>query len=293
MSCLRTPRALAMLAAVALLTLGAPASALAEQYEGRTDWSVTFTAGKEMVHAPEDMSFTDVVSDMQPGDVETINVAVRNDYAGATDWYLSNKVLKSLENSVTVAEGGAYAYELSYKGPSGEVKTLFSSDEVGGEAVGEAGEGLREATSSLESYLLLDRLGAGEQGAVTLRVALDGETNNNAYQDTLADIQMNFAVELADEDAPPAPGSSTPSRAGLPQTGDPLNMAWALALAGAAGLALLVLAICGLRMRRQQEAAGQAARGGHARACDRQARDQRACDQRRKPGRRKGGSHEA
>ena len=111
---------------------------------------------------------------------------------------MTNKVLYSLEdrskNSAT--GGGAYTYTLTYKGHDGETRTLFDSDTVGGENESAAGEGLHGATNALKDYLYLDTLAKGESGTITLEVALDGETQGNDYQDTLADLQMNFAVEL-------------------------------------------------------------------------------------------------
>ncbi|WP_165056580.1 MULTISPECIES: LPXTG cell wall anchor domain-containing protein [unclassified Adlercreutzia] len=268
--------ALALCAACVTAALPTGA-AFAVEYNGRTDWSVTFTPDEKMVHAPENMNFADAVSDMQPGDVNTVAVTIKNDHAATTDWYLANEVIRSLEASVSVAHGGGYGYVLTYKGPSGQEKALFGSDQVGGESVGSSGEGLHEATSSLEGFLMLDTLKSGEQGLVTLQVSLDGETNNNAYQDTLADIKMRFAVELAATPGQPgtsgtpgspsvSPGSSGsggPSGSMLPQTGDRTNTILLLTLAGASGVVLLVLALFGRRWRREQETAGK--EGEHAR----------------------------
>ena len=51
-----------------------------------------------------------------------------------------------------------------------------------------------------------------------LTIALDGETQGNAYQNRLADLKMNFAVQIADQ-----PGITT--RAGnAPKTGDENNL---------------------------------------------------------------------
>lgn len=259
----------------ACVTVARPSSvAYAVEYNGRTDWSVTFTPDEKMVHAPENMNFADTVSDMQPGDVNTVAVTIKNDHAASTDWYLTNEVIKSLEASVSVAHGGSYGYVLTYEGPSGQMKTLFSSDQVGGDLVGSSGEGLSEATSSLEGFLLLDTLKSGEQGVVTLQVSLDGETNNNAYQDTLADIKMKFAVEQTPKPGSPATfGSPTvspdPTGSGglltllLPQTGDYTNTILLLVLTGVSGVVLLALALVGRHWRREQEMAGE--EGEHAR----------------------------
>ena len=48
----------------------------------------------------------------------------------------------------------------------------------------------------------LDTLAKGDKGRITLEVELDGETQGNDYQNTLADLQMNFAVELSRQREP-------------------------------------------------------------------------------------------
>lgn len=266
----------ALVAALALcgacVLAGTPTgAAYADEYQGRTDWTVIFTSDEKMTHTPENMSLSDAVSDMQPGDTNTVAVTIKNEHAATTEWYMTNEVIRSLEESVSVAHGSGYSYMLTYKGPSGAEKVLFNSDEVGGETSteGDSGEGLNEATSSLKDWLFLDTLKSGEHGLVTLQVSLDGETNNNAYQDTLADIKMNFAVELANSAGTPGtpgtsetPGSSDTFESSLPKTGDSLNILPLMILTGVAGLALLLLAFAGRRLRREQETAEEG--GKHA-----------------------------
>ena len=55
------------------------------------------------------------VSDLQPGDSQTYTIKVQNDGDEETDWWLSNEVVQSLEDS-TEASGGAYTYILQYNG---------------------------------------------------------------------------------------------------------------------------------------------------------------------------------
>ncbi|GFI58845.1 hypothetical protein IMSAG025_02309 [Muribaculaceae bacterium] len=105
---------------------------------------------------------------------------------------------------------------------------------------------------------------------VTLKVVLDGETQGNTYQNTLASLQMNFAVEKTGtvpgpdgggpeggkpdgsggEDTPGAPGGNTPRTSGpgaytlhSVRTGDPSHMLLWSAIALASGAALFVLAV--------------------------------------------------
>ena len=132
-----------------------------------------------------------------------------------------------------------------------------------------AGEGLHEATDALEEWFYLDTLAKDQGGVLTLRVALDGETQGNDYQDTLAELQMQFAVELRKprkEEPPVEPdkpgtkkksGGKSSTRTKVVKTGDYTNYIPYLIAAGVSGLALLLLAFYGMRERRRQ-------RGGKA-----------------------------
>lgn len=198
------------------------------------------------------------IGSLQPGGSVTIQVKLENQRKQNTDWYMTSQVVKSLEDSNDIAKGGAYTYELSYTNDAtGDVKTLYSSQNVGG---GERRTGLHEADEALDEYVYLDRLGAGGTGRVTLTVGLDAETLGNAYQSTLADLQMAFAAEIVSRggggsssgggSAPGNPGSpqaSTVLALGGVQTGDASNlMLWSL-IALLSGLILLVWAAILLR----------------------------------------------
>jgi hypothetical protein len=106
-----------------------------------------------------------------------------------------------------------------------------------------AGEGLHEATDALTDYFYLDTLSSGQSGTVTLKIALDGETQGNDYQDTLADLQMNFAVELTT-----ASGTRQVVNTGDGRSFLPYILAMALS-----GLVLLALAIYSLKRAKRRE----------------------------------------
>ena len=161
-----------------------------------SEWNVFFTAEDRMESDYTTSDLNSAVYGMQPGDSMEIRLNLKNDNASASNWYMTNKVLQSLEESGTGASGGAYEYELTYTAPDGAVEILFTSDTVGGENTGDR-VGLHGATSGLEDYFYLDTLSSGQQGTITLRVALDGETQGNDYQNTLASLQMNFAVDTS------------------------------------------------------------------------------------------------
>lgn len=258
-----------------LLLGGSRLTAEAEDYQGG-DWKVEFT-GKEMVSNFTSADLSEAVYALQPGDSVTISLDLENKSGGSSEWYMTNRVLASLEDSSSEARGGAYVYRLTYTEGNGTLTTLFESESIGGEGKSAAsGLGLHEAAESLDEYFRLDTLSAGEKGKVTLMVALDGETQGNAYQNTLADLRMNFAVDTlntvaddgsnggndgngggdsADNRDQTSGGGSHSYTTGGVKTGDYSNLALWSALAFASGAVLLVMALFGMKKDRKEEAA--------------------------------------
>lgn len=206
----------------AALTLGLATAANAEHYTGGDNWSVKFTADAEMDSTFHSSDLSEGMAGLQPGDDIVFTVTLKNEYPSATNWWMTNEILHSLEESVeAAAAGGAYTYELTYTSAAGHDIVLFSSDTVGGDEASPNGEGLYEINGALNDFFFLDTLEEGQTGRVTLLVALDGETQGNDYQDTRADLQLNFAVELTSappaedtpwtEDAPEPEPTSTPN----------------------------------------------------------------------------------
>ena len=227
------------------LMLGLSVSAGAESFTGGDNWRVAFTQEHAMESTFRTADLDDAVSGLQPGDDITFTLRLSNDSEAVTDWYMTNRVLYSLEDRSTNAAtaGGAYTYFLSYTNAAGEENVLFSSDTVGGEHVSEAGEGLHEATDALQDFFYLDTLSGSQAGTIVLRVALEGETQGNDYQDTLADLAMNFAVEL--KEAAPEPGAPRI----IVKTGDDRNLLPYYVAMAVSGVLLLILAIDNVRRR--------------------------------------------
>lgn len=261
-----------------VLSLALPVSALADHIEGNTGWYVEYNEAGRVVDNYTQSSWADNVSKLQPGDDITLSIEIRQSNDTPTDWYLSNQVLKSLESGD--ATGSAYGYTLSYEGPSNS-RTLYTSQSVGG--MGSA-EGLADATNAMDDYFYLGTLSKGEAGKVTLNVALDGETEGNAYFDTLAQLSLKFAVEpnvdpepvvknqtvvkneTVVKDTPNTTGTPTGgnttnyvnrtvsgSKSNLAKTGDETTLFPVyLAIAGA-GIVCLALAIRNLRNKKDEE----------------------------------------
>ncbi len=224
-----------LLIVLCLCCLALPVSA--EHYYGKEGWNVTFSADGSLQSNFQTSEYNDPIKGLEPGDDITFTVTLRSEYEDVTDWYMTNEVLHSLEDADSSATGGAYSYTLTYKGPR-EEKVLYTSDTVGGEKEESAGVGLHEATNALKEYFYLDSLEKGETATITLFVALEGESQGNRYQDTLADLQMNFAVELRAKET-------------VVVTGDETNLLpWYLILL-AAGIGVLTLGIIDLRMRKK------------------------------------------
>ena len=237
---------------IAALLLCGTVPAFAEENVGG-NWYVHFTSNAKMesnfeavrTNARTGNQMSEAMSELQPGDKATFYMELKNEHVEDTDWYMTNEVLQTLEDAVDVAEGGAYSYVLTYVHPNGQVEELYSSYNVGGEDKNiEDREGLREATSSLEEWFYLDTLKRNESGQIVLEVELEGETQGNKYQDTMAQLQMNFAVELSQTQTRRREFSSV-------RTGDEEPMLVWSGVSLACGLTALLLAV--VRKRREDE----------------------------------------
>lgn len=261
-------RLLSLLGAATLL-LGSTLTAQAEDYQGEEGWTVGFRgSGLESNFKTADIN--DAVYNLQPGDSIAITVTLENGGGKHTDWWMANKVLRSLEDTQEAASGGSYTYTLIYENPEGTGQILYTSDTVGGEKEGETGDGLKEATDSLEEYFFLDTLAAGEKGRICLTVALDGETQGNSYQDSLADLQMSFAVEetagprlvpveegngSASTPVPGTPGGRGTGRP--PKTSDESEIFPYMGMSLVSGIGLLVMALYSLKNSGREDRKGR------------------------------------
>lgn len=250
---------------LALLLAVTPITAYAEDFSGGDGWKVSFD-GKKMTSTFKNKNIDDKIYEMEPGDTVDFHIQLKNEYKQTTDWYMTNKVLESLEDAQTVAEGGAYSYILTYIKQDGTKETLYSSEEVGGETKNASGEGLHQATNSLKDYFYLDRLKSGQSGEITLKVKLEGETQGNTYQDTLAKLQMNFAVELVDDSTTPdnptkTPSKKSPSRTTV-KTGDNSRVLLYSVIALIAGLVCAGAVVYNVRQNREdaEEVSSKAAK---------------------------------
>ena len=248
-------RKMMCLVMAAVMTVGMGTTVSAEDFQGERSWRVEFNGdGVESNFRSSELA--EEIYRIQPGDTIELQVGIGNTGSGETDWYMTNEVLQSLEDTQSVAEGGAYGYELVYAAPDGEETVLYSSETVGGEDTA-GGEGLHQATGALEDSFYLGCLGSGEEGRVLLTVELEGETQGNDYQDTLARLQMNFAVEEVEPNTVVEQGEDNVIHRVVkkvvttaPRTGDPTQMLGLCAAALVSGIVLLILAVVSMKRRR-------------------------------------------
>lgn len=237
------------------LTLGMTAAVFAESYDtGDRDWHVKFTNDKKMEQNFSTADFADTLKGFQPGDDATLQIRIENDYSKDTNWYMENKILKSLE-SMSNAEGGTYTYKLVYNEGMSDENVIFNSERVGGEN-SSAGKdkGLSQATKALGDWFYLDSLKPGETGMVRLKIAFDGESQTNNYQKTFAQIQMNFAAEEAIA-VNATKKASEPSRAAsgrVIKTGDSTNMTLWMILAILSLSAIVGILVAGRKKKEEQ-----------------------------------------
>lgn len=229
-----------------------PMSVSAETLSGGDDWAVSFN-GSRMVSNFKSSDLDEVIYDMQPGDTAEFQVELRNRHSKDTDWYMSNDIVTSMEDS-TEASGGAYEYMLTYTDAEGTETTIFSSDMVGGDDTSN-GEGLHKVSDALGEMFYLSRLGSGTSGTVNLEVRLDGETFGNSYQNKLAKLEMQFAAEEAAADKTVTTTVKKPGKdISIVQTGDNTDISLYLSMAAlAAGLVILLLVLFIVRRRQEEQ----------------------------------------
>lgn len=262
------------LSLIMLLVLASSMTVFAEDRKGASGWQVTFD-GQKLNTTFTNGNVNDEMGNLQPGDSVEMTISLKNNYNGQVDWYMTNQVLQSLEDAGNAA-GGAYGYLLTYTDSTGQTDTLYESEKFGGEGRIN-GVGLHGATTTLDDYFYLERMSNGGTGTVKLKVTLDGETQGNTYQNTLASLQMNFATEIV------SGSSQTPGNARQSvKTGDQTKIMLYVLLTLGAGLVLLLLAILRLRREREDEAVTDTGVRVHIKDEDTQKKDTRTERRRRR-----------
>lgn len=215
---------------IALVLIAASAAgAFAETVKG----TVTYDGGDlDLEYSVEDIQ--DALGSLTPGDDVELEFTLKNNSGRAADWYVEDSVAKAFEES---SEGtdGAYNYSLTYTSASGKTTEIYSNDVGGATSDTTIPKGLKQASSGSEEYFYLDRIANGKTGTLKLAVAIDGETLDNNYQASLAELDVNFAVEEPDD-----PETVTTSK---PKTGDETRLIVYIVLFAIAALLLAGTAV--------------------------------------------------
>ncbi|MBQ6149223.1 MAG: hypothetical protein IJI83_06745 [Oscillospiraceae bacterium] len=125
--------------------------------------------------------------ELLPGEEVSFNVVLSNTSNKKTEWYISNEVLSSFEESKNKPSDGGYTYKLSYNG-----KELYNSENIGGKDL----NGLKQLNDETNGkFFYLGSLDPKATGTISVTVGLDGESQANDYMEAMADLQMKFAVE--------------------------------------------------------------------------------------------------
>lgn len=233
------------------VVIGMSQAVFAKPYEANGG-QYTYREGQKQIEASVTTDIQDQIRGIEPGDSVTIKLDYTNKAKRATDWYMENEVLDTLEATASNPMNGGYTYTLKNIGPDGKETVIFDSDQVGGGANG-AGDGLDQATTATQAdndqdYFFIQTLEPGETGHTELYVALDGESQINTYQEKNAEIEFRYAVEERENDVIHEPGEDIIKK--IVKTGDETKwIAPAAVFIGA--IVLLVLALVSRRKDRK------------------------------------------
>ena len=179
-----------LLALITVLMMSQAAFAETSKASGGT---YTFD-GSEITQSGGDIK--DAISGLQPGDSVEIEFVYENDTDDETEWYLRNEVLESLKSAAE--DSGGYTYKLTNYGKTGTLD-IFDSNAVGGSEAYEPdgiAKGLLGATDATDEFFHIDTLSKGQSGRTVLTVGFDGESQGNAYENSDAVVEVQYAVEL-------------------------------------------------------------------------------------------------
>jgi LPXTG-motif cell wall-anchored protein len=232
-----------LLALLTVLMMSQAALAETQSVDGGT---FTFNGSAITNGAAAGSGVDAALAGLEPGDTITFRYEYVNEdeESESTEWYLSNQIIKTLEEAD--AAGGGYSYKLiNHSSANGDV-TLFDSDAVGGEDKS-IDEGLLQVNKAItgdgdEEFFHIDTLENGDSGWTEIVVALEGESQPNAYELKSGDISVAYAVEKVQ-------GEEETIYKHV-KTGDSTNILLPIAVFATA-LLLLILAILSIRRDRK------------------------------------------
>ncbi len=213
---------------------------------------------KTLIENEEDLVLD--LSDFQPDDSILRIYHLVNNSGDSIDWYMHNISEDIFENSddssessddtsessdetPRIVQDATYTYSLTYSAyaPAEDGKTIYFSNVVGGELVGDhvdnIPKGIGEATEGLEGYFLIhEGYSSGDAETAEMSLLVDGVSSAFVYQNTDATVKIGFGVVV-----PPSPINKHEEKIiYIPYTGDTININFYII---AEVLSLLLLAI--------------------------------------------------
>ena len=122
---------------------------------------------------------------IRPGESKTLTLTLSNEYSEEMKFYVSAEILDN------IAESGdrKAVYDFSIA----KNDEIFFTTVIGGEDKYNISSGKEYLTE--DNHILLDILKKGESDKITITLALDGDSAENAYQSQAGNIQLVFSVE--------------------------------------------------------------------------------------------------
>lgn len=89
-----------------VMAAGMSTTAFAQDYQGASDWTAEFN-GNDIVTNFASSNVADSMTQVLPGDSIELYVTIKNSDSTETDWYMTNEVIRTLEDTQASASGGA------------------------------------------------------------------------------------------------------------------------------------------------------------------------------------------
>ena len=144
------------LAMALMMMVGTFSTVQAKELVGKDHWKVSFDGSQMTTNFGKDQ-MNDELSNIQPGDSMTLQVKIENKNSQYTDWYMTNEIIKTLEDG-SKATNGAYEYRLAYVDSQNNETLIYDSSTVGGDS----SQGLKEI-KGLDDYTAICPLGLGKR----------------------------------------------------------------------------------------------------------------------------------
>lgn len=139
-------------------------------FEGDSDKFITQEAGSD-----------DSFSDMLPGETRSVTVRLKNDDSDTMDFFMSAEILDNIAEKGN--KDAVYDFKISR-----DNEVFFAS------VIGAKGNTIGEEYLTDDNNIKLATLSKGEECSVTVSLALDGDSTENAYMNQVGQIKLRFSA---------------------------------------------------------------------------------------------------